>query len=144
MLHAEEVHWRQRSRSTWIESGDKDFHQQASQRRRTNTILGLMDSERTWHTNESRQEEIVNAYFGYIFSSTNPPRIEEAIESISLVVSEDMNRKLIQKFDAIEVREALFPNASIKSVGPDGMSSFFFQKFWHNFGSNVVCADHQS
>ena len=41
------------------------------------------------------------------------------------MVSEDMNKKLVQNFDVVEVREA---------------SSFFFQFFWHIVGDDVVCA----
>lgn len=50
LLLQDEIHWRQRSRVVWLESGEKNtkfFHQKATQRRRTNTITGLLDPSDT-------------------------------------------------------------------------------------------------
>ena len=39
-----------------------------------------------------------------------------------------------------EVRFALFQMHPLKTLGPDGMTAFFFQKFWHIVGADVTNA----
>ena len=51
ILHQDELFWRQRSRSIWLPTDDKNtkfFHQRASQRRRKNHIFGVQDKEGVW------------------------------------------------------------------------------------------------
>lgn len=38
------------------------------------------------------------------------------------------------------MKVAVFQMAPSKSPGPDGMSPFFFQKYWHVIGNNVTRA----
>ena len=51
-----------------------------------------------------------------------------------------MNASLLQRYTPKEVRKALFQMHSSKSPGLDGMSPFFFQKFWHIVGHDVTTA----
>ena len=51
-----------------------------------------------------------------------------------------MNNTLLQQYTHDEVRQALFQMHPSKSPRPDGMSPFFFQKFWHIVGPNVTQA----
>ena len=49
-----------------------------------------------------------------------------------------MNNALLQRYTPDEVRQALFQMHPSKSPGPDGMSPFFFQKYWNIVGSDVT------
>ena len=49
-----------------------------------------------------------------------------------------MNESLTRPYTADEVRLVLFLMHPSKSPGPDGMSPFFFKKYWHIVGNDVT------
>ncbi|XP_016647055.1 PREDICTED: uncharacterized protein LOC107880293 [Prunus mume] len=51
-----------------------------------------------------------------------------------------MNQTLLSEFTADEVKHALFQMHPSKALGPDGMSLFFFQKYWDVVGCEVTAA----
>ena len=63
--------------------------------------------------------------------------MERVIESVDHVVTEEMAQALVHPYTK-EVRTAFFQMLPSKSPGPDGMSPFFFQKFWHIVGNDVI------
>ena len=143
LLHHKEVFWHQRSRSIWLPVGDKNtkyFHQRASQRRKKNTIEGLHDSNGVWCTNTGEIAVIAEAYYKGLFIASTELSMEDVLTSVDSVVTEEMARSLTCSYIEEEVRAALFQMHPSKSPGLDGMSPFFFQKFWHVVGHNVTAA----
>ena len=56
LLFQDEIFWRQRLRSIWLSTGNKNtkyFHQRASQRWQKNQIHGFLDENDQWCTFES-------------------------------------------------------------------------------------------
>ena len=51
-----------------------------------------------------------------------------------------MQQTLSSEYTADEIKAALFQMGLTKAPGPDGMNAFFYQKFWHIIGGNVVSA----
>ena len=140
LIHQEELAWRQRSRSIWLPAGDKNtkyFHQRASQRRRKNQILGVLDSEGNWCTSEDRIAQVAESYFQNLFTSAHSNNIDSVLRTVERRITPQMNDNLTQRYTTKEVRYALFQMHPSKSPGPDGMSPFFFQKYWHIVGTDV-------
>ena len=54
------------------------------------------------------------------------------------LVTLGMNATLLQRYTLEEVKTALFQMHPSKSTGPDGMTPFFFQKYWHFVGHDVT------
>uniref|UniRef100_A0A2N9I5I3 Reverse transcriptase domain-containing protein n=1 Tax=Fagus sylvatica TaxID=28930 RepID=A0A2N9I5I3_FAGSY len=79
-------------------------------------------------------------YFERLFASSQPTQINETLMAVDSTVSQDANRKLLLPFSVDEVRVALFQMHPSKAPGTDGMTSFFFQKFWHVIGPSVSTA----
>ena len=116
------------------------FHLRVSQRRKKNNIGGLYDREGEWHTDEEKIATIVEEYYKELFTASNSLDMEEVINSVDNVVTEDMAQDLLCPYIADELKTALFQMHPSKAPGPDGMSHIFFQKFWHIVGHDVTTA----
>jgi hypothetical protein len=71
LLEQEEVHWMQRSRTNWLQNGDRNtsfFHQFASARRKKNRILKLKHDD-NWVEGTSNLKPLILQYFANLFSS---------------------------------------------------------------------------
>ena len=140
-LSREEVMWAQRSRALWMKWGDRNtkfFHATASQRRRRNSITGLLDSHGTWQEDPGAMEGIILDYFESIFRSDNPSSFEACVCTITPKVTPDMNTALCAEFCDTEVWNAFHQMHPTKAPGPDGMSPIFYQKYWDLVGANVI------
>ena len=143
LLYHEEVFWRQRSRSIWLPVGNKNtknFHQRASQRRCKNHIEGLHDNQGVWHTDERRIDAITEDYYKEVFTSSNPSNTDGVLNLVKWVVMNGMNQTLTQSYTKEEVRVALFQMHPLKAPRPNGMSPFFFRKYWHIVELNITSA----
>jgi hypothetical protein len=103
-------------------------------------IKGLLDNSGTWCEEETRMGEIVVQYFEEMFLTSPGLKVEDTMSCMPRVVTTNMNRHLLSPFTALEVQQAVFQMHPSKAPGPDGMSSFFFQKYWFIIGQDVVLA----
>ncbi len=139
----EEIMWRQRSRISWLQEGDRNtkyFHACASQRKRTNNIARLRDSDGQWQTDQGVIGTMAVDYFQNLFTTSSPHAISEVTSQVDPVVSEEMNEILLTSFTEDEIRQALFQMSPSKAPGPDGMTALFFQKYWNIVGPDVIDA----
>ena len=141
ILYHEEIHWRQRSRSIWLQVGDKNtkfFHQKTSQRCQKNNILGIFDRDGVWQETDGGIALVAENYFQQLFTSAIPSEMDQVLSLVDRVVTLEMNQSLLQPYIVEEVQRALFQMHPSKSLGPNGMSPFFFQNFWHIVGVDVT------
>ena len=99
MIHHEEVFWRQRSRSLWLPTGDKNtsfFHQRASQRKKKNTIEGLHDENGVWQTDEGRVSTIAERYYADLFKAQSHTNMDRVLEDVDKVVTDEIVGSLNQ------------------------------------------------
>lgn len=61
-----------------------------------------------------------------LFTSSEPKNFDEILEQIPTMVTDDMNKQLLDKFIAEEVKDTLKQMTPLKSLGPDGMPSLFY------------------
>lgn len=62
------------------------------------------------------------------------------LEAVQPCVSFSMNESLVAPYTDDEIKKALFQMHLSKSPGPDGMSPFFFQKYWNIVQQDVCLA----
>ena len=62
------------------------------------------------------------------------------MEAVDWRVTKEMAQSLTQGYLEEEVKTAPFQIHPSKALGPDGMSHFFFQNFWHIVGHDVTVA----
>ena len=62
------------------------------------------------------------------------------MDSVDRLVTLDMNRQLLQAYTPANIKKMLFQMHLSMSRGLGCMSPFFFQKFWHIVGKDVIRA----
>ena len=88
-------------------------------------------------------EEVVgvaSAYFDNLFQAGVEDQMEEFLNVVQCMMTDDMREFLSLEFTIEEVKVALFQMGPTKALGPDGMNALFYQKFRHVVGNSVVLA----
>jgi exonuclease III len=96
-----DLKWRQRAKEHWLKLGDKNtkfFHSCVKQRRRANTIQGIIDEHGRQVSTPSEIEEAFTSYFRNIFTSSNPTDMDLCLEALPSRVSPDMNANSLGSF----------------------------------------------
>ena len=103
-------------------------------------IEGLHDKDRVWQTDLEQITSIVEEYYADLFKAQSQRHTKRVLEAVEKAVTDDMAQSLIQPYSGDDVRRALFSMHPSKSPGPDSMTHFFFQKFWHIVGHDDTLA----
>lgn len=80
---------------------------------------------------------LLSGYFSNLFAATEIDW-QEVVSYIPTKVTTDQNNMLLQQVTVEEVKQALFQMNPNKAPGPDGMTSGFYQRYWHIVGSDIV------
>ncbi|KAL6228116.1 hypothetical protein ACLB2K_002070 [Fragaria x ananassa] len=145
LLTAVETIWIQRSKALWLKAGDRNtayFHRRASNRKQHNSLKGLCNVAGERVTDRKDIESVVTSYYSSLFSTdgVNPMALNLILDSVQARVTLAQNHELLAPYMDCEVKAALFQMHPSKAPGPDGMSPFFFQKYWHVVGPDVCTA----
>ncbi|XP_061993936.1 uncharacterized protein LOC133711869 [Rosa rugosa] len=145
LLTINETYWRQRSRIQWLKEGDRNtpfFHRRASNRRSRNKVTGITNEEGMWTSDPDQISETLVRYYENIFHTegSDSAAISTVLQALQPKVTDSMNEVLLAPYTDEEIKKALFQMHPSKSPGPDGMSPFFFQKFWNVVHHDVCLA----
>jgi hypothetical protein len=141
LLDGEEIWWKQRSGADWLQHGDKNtkfFHMKASQRKKRNTIRGLLHSEGVLQTNHDMIEEILLNHFKLLFQSQPTHQINETVTVVKDKLNKDMKDMLSKEFHEAEVYNAIKDMKSLAAPGPDGLPAIFYHTYWDIVGQDVT------
>ena len=144
LLLSEEIHWRQKSRATWLQEGDKNtrfFHRVANSNRRFNSfarlsIQGVLTSD---------QDEIgegLVSFYSELFSDDEVRR--PLLDGLSFSsIDEEDSLVLDRSFTEEEVWEVVKVMAGDKAPGPDGFSMAFFKGCWATVKEDMMAVFHE-
>lgn len=139
----EEIYWKQKSRLTWLRSGDRNtryFHAVTRGKRIRNTITSIQDSNGVIGKGQKEIATIAEDYFKNLFTSTHTDSnlYREVFRGFQTRVTNIMNQDLLRTVTEDEVRTAVFDIGSHRAPGPDGFSAIFYQQFWADIKTEIM------
>ncbi|KAL6223339.1 hypothetical protein ACLB2K_006726 [Fragaria x ananassa] len=96
-------------------------------------ITGLKDENGILQDNPHMIRQVMYEYYQKIFNGEgiDEATISDIFRATPTTVTSEMNTDLLLPYSNEEIREALFQMHPSKSPDSDGMSPFFFQKYWN-------------
>jgi hypothetical protein len=145
LLLKEEILWKSKSRELWLSCSNlntKFFHTTII-KRRSNAVNFLKTNSRSWLSDRAAIGASFVSHFTNMFSSTNPPIVDEMLDLFSQVISADDSINLCLIPSESEVIQALSSLGSSKAPGPDGFTTLFYKKYWSHVNKDVLaCVRH--
>jgi ribonuclease HI/exonuclease III len=139
----EENYWRQKSRSLWLQEGDKNttfFHKQAEARKLFKAVTQIQ----VHNVTVSDPEDIQMAAFDTFKSLyTDPGTVNidphaHPLSTVPTLIKDDVNCKLLEEVTQQEIKEALDQMHPDKAPGPDGFTARFYQHCWEIIKSDLT------
>ncbi|KAL0287262.1 UNVERIFIED_CONTAM: hypothetical protein Scaly_2769400 [Sesamum calycinum] len=120
----EETIWKHHSKVLWLREGDRNtgfFYRWVSTCFQTNLIKKLKNSERALVTMEEGIQGFILVHFCNVYASSRPlpDAIAKGIEHLRAGVDFSTAEELLQPYTTLEVKQALFQMAHLKSPEPD-------------------------
>ncbi|XP_028785542.1 uncharacterized protein LOC114741444 [Neltuma alba] len=140
VLRQEEMLWFQKSRTLWINDGDRNtryYHLKTVARRRRNKIAMLKDENGEWIENQEELKSLALEFYRNLFREEGTGGKLEVGVSYPRI-SERSWDQLERSVNSEEIREAMFSIGAFKAPGMDGFPAVFFQKEWHVVEEEVV------
>uniref|UniRef100_A0A803NU77 Reverse transcriptase domain-containing protein n=1 Tax=Cannabis sativa TaxID=3483 RepID=A0A803NU77_CANSA len=143
LLSQEEEYWKQRSRISWLQSGDSNtrfFHQKVLSRRTNNSIRMLTDDNGMEHTSLDGIAQVVQTYFHSLlsFDGVDLAALQQVMSTVPCLITADINLLLTRPYTTSKVYDALLSMQSDGSPGIDGMSVMFYSNYWGIVGDLVT------
>lgn len=140
-LKREELLWRDKAKSRWIEAGDANtrfFHLTTVIHRRYNSINRILASNNQWLHSRGAIGQEFECFFRELFTSIRPRFPIRLHGLLNQCVTEVMNQQLIVVPSSHEILLALKQMGNLKSPGPDGFNVLFFKSYWNIVGVAVT------
>ena len=99
-------------------------------RRRKNLIKLLVQEDGNSTKDIQTMKDLVNSFYSNLYTSEGVHDMDEALNTVPVKVTAQMNEQLNAPYTADEVKTALFQMAPTKAPGPDGFPAHFFQHHW--------------
>jgi hypothetical protein len=129
-MEHEDIKWKQRAKQSWYQQGDRNtsfFHAWGNHRRKINQIKKVVDEAGSvW----KKQKEIGVAfvcYYTFMFTTREVHGVTDCLGELDGRVTREINDALTRTFMVAEVDFALHQMHSLKSTGPNGFSTYFYQ-----------------
>lgn len=107
--------------------------------RRAINKFSIIEDE-TWHSfhKEAEISDVINKYYQSLFTSVAQDREEIVNQALSLVITPEVNARLISVPSPDKLRTSVFSIHSDKASGLDGFSTCFFQSNWETVGPTII------
>lgn len=131
LLQDEKIHWKQKSRISWLQEGDKNtrfFHLTAKIRGTKNRIDKVEYKGNTLE-NHPQIKAVAVEFFFDIFNPS-PAQLDPLLFQVQSKTVSPAQNSILQAVPANEeIRASIFSLNKSSSPGPDGFSGSFFTSF---------------
>lgn len=134
ILDQEDILWRQKSRISWLQNGDKNtkfFHLTTLVRRRRNRVERLKDDTGNWVTKSNALRKLVAGYFQDLFDNKDLHGFSGFLPNLFPQIDHNLIIEACTDVSPEDVKEAMFNIGPLKSPGPDGFPAIFFHSCWN-------------
>lgn len=114
------------------------YHLHANQRRKTNSISSILDSNGLLQTDQQIIAKLFSSFYGHLVTTSNLQEVYVCLQDMTPMVSYSMNGVLLAEFTATEVQQVVFQMTPFSAPRPDGFSTIFYQKHWSTVGREVT------
>ena len=130
----EEEFWRLKSRSLWLQVGDKNtsfFHKQTQARRNFNSIVEITSGDQSFSDFVSIKK-VAHRHFKELYTEDKQASLSSnLLELVPLKVNAQMNAMLNAHVTVNEIKQALDEMDPDKAPGPDGFTARFIKNCWN-------------
>ncbi|KAI5343912.1 hypothetical protein L3X38_011788 [Prunus dulcis] len=136
-LEQEKIYLQQRSRVNWLRYGDHNtsfFHKQATSRRKTNALVGILDVHHRWQQDNDQIGGVFVEFFTGLFKSDARATDVEIFNAVQARVSSRSYQNLLLSYSKYEIERVLKSIGPSKAPSPEGMPALFCQRYWDIVG----------
>jgi hypothetical protein len=131
----EENYWRQKSRSLWLQEGDRNttyFHKKAEARKHYKEVMEVQVQDKIIADPNGIKQATYDT-FEKLYTAPKDVELDQQAYPLTLIpklINADINSKLTSEITQQEIKEALDQMNPDKAPGPDGFTAKFYQHCW--------------